>query len=89
MASAFAGVPLEKKLDKRGLLNLGYGYGHSDLGVGYVPSHGGLISSHGHGGGVYGGGYGNALGGGQAIYLGEHADVLRQVTVLKGWYSRK
>lgn len=84
MASAFAGVPLEKKLDKRGLLSLGYGYGHSDLNVGYLPSHGGLVSSHGHGHAVYGGAYGNAIGHGHPIYLGEHADVLRQVTVLKG-----
>lgn len=85
MASAFAGVPLEKKLDKRGLLNLGYGYGHNGLDVGYLPSHGGLVSGHGHGGSVYGGAvYGGGYGHGQAVYLGEHADVLRQVTVLKG-----
>lgn len=30
------GVPLEKKLDKRGLLNLGYGYGINGLDVGYI-----------------------------------------------------
>lgn len=29
--------PLEKKLDKRGLFNLGYGYGINGLDIGYVP----------------------------------------------------
>lgn len=31
-------VPLEKKLDKRGLLNLGYGYGINGLDIGYIGS---------------------------------------------------
>lgn len=57
MASAYAGdaaeekVPLEKKLDKRGLLDLGYGYGHAGLDVGHI-GHGSLVghglSSYGH-----------------------------------------
>lgn len=38
-------VPLEKKLDKRGLLNLGYGYGINGLDVGYIGG--------GHHGGAY------------------------------------
>lgn len=38
-------VPLEKKLDKRGLLNLGYGYGINGLDVGYIGG--------GHLGGAY------------------------------------
>ncbi|XP_030569793.1 MAGE-like protein 2 [Drosophila novamexicana] len=47
-------VPLEKKLDKRGLLDLGYGYGHAGLDVGHI-GHGSLghgasygLSSYGH-----------------------------------------
>lgn len=57
-ASAYAGsakkdsdskaVPLEKKLDKRGLLNLGYGYGINGLDVGYLGG-GHLGGVHGHG----------------------------------------
>lgn len=63
-------IPLEKKLDKRGLLDLGYGYGINGLDVGYIGGghHGGayhqaapVIESapfaHHYGGG-YGGGYG-------------------------------
>lgn len=34
--SADTKVPLEKKLDKRGLLNLGYGYGINGLDLGYL-----------------------------------------------------
>ncbi|XP_026835407.1 cuticle protein 65 isoform X2 [Drosophila erecta] len=45
-------VPLEKKLDKRGLLDLGYGYGHAGLDTGYLGQ--GSISGH----GSYGHGYG-------------------------------
>jgi len=45
-------VPLEKKLDKRGLLDLGYGYGHAGLDTGYLGH--GSISGH----GSYGHGYG-------------------------------
>ncbi|XP_023300694.2 uncharacterized protein LOC111682928 [Lucilia cuprina] len=41
-------VPLEKKLDKRGLLELGYGYGHSGLDVGYL-GHGSISHGHGYG----------------------------------------
>lgn len=37
--------PLEKKLDKRGLLELGYGYGINGLDVGYIGG--------GHHGGAY------------------------------------
>lgn len=61
-ASAYAGsakkdsdakaVPLEKKLDKRGLLNLGYGYGINGLDVGYLGS--------GHLGGVHGFNHGHS-----------------------------
>ncbi|XP_034666243.1 zinc finger protein 512B [Drosophila subobscura] len=40
-------VPLEKKLDKRGLLDLGYGYGHAGLDVGYLGH--GSIAGHGYG----------------------------------------
>lgn len=75
-------VPLEKKLDKRGLLNLGYGYGINGLDVGYLGG--------GHLGGVHGlnlghsspawGGYSSGLGGlglshgygGQGLSLGGH-----------------
>lgn len=91
-ASAYAGsakkdsdakaVPLEKKLDKRGLLNLGYGYGINGLDVGYLGnSHlGGLhsgLGAHGLGysdlslGGYHGlsGGYG---GHGLSVGYGGH-----------------
>lgn len=63
--------PLEKKLDKRGLLNLGYGYGINGLDLGYIGGghHGGAyhaaapviesapFAHH------YGGGYGGYSGG--------------------------
>ncbi|XP_068150859.1 mantle protein [Drosophila tropicalis] len=54
VASAYASksateekVPLEKKLDKRGLLDLGYGYGHAGLDVGYLGH--GSVAGHGYG----------------------------------------
>lgn len=63
-------VPLEKKLDKRGLLNLGYGYGINGLDLGYLgksdfapafavgSGHHDLGLSYGYGGHVgYGGPY--------------------------------
>jgi hypothetical protein len=67
-------VPLEKKLDKRGLLNLGYGYGINGLDLGYI------------GGGHYGGAYHAAPAHdyGQPIYLGHKTDVHKTITVLKG-----
>ncbi|EDW11901.1 MAGE-like protein 2 [Drosophila mojavensis] len=41
-------VPLEKKLDKRGLLDLGYGYGHAGLDVGHIGQ-GSLVSGSSYG----------------------------------------
>lgn len=38
--------PLEKKLDKRGLLDLGYGYGINGLDVGFLPSHSNGVYHH-------------------------------------------
>jgi hypothetical protein len=68
-------VPLEKKLDKRGLLNLGYGYGINGLDIGYIG-----------GGGGYGGAYHSAPAHhyGSPIYLGHKTDIQKTVTVLKG-----
>jgi hypothetical protein len=76
-------VPLEKKLDKRGLLDLGYGYGINGLDVGY-------IGHHGHHGGAYhhaapviqsspfAHSYGNPF------YLGHKTDYHKTVTITKG-----
>lgn len=66
--------PLEKKLDKRGLLNLGYGYGINGLDIGYIGS------------GHYGGAYHSApvQHYGQPYYLGHKTDIQKTVTVLKG-----
>lgn len=92
MASAFAeekkdekskSVPLEKKLDKRGLLNLGYGYGINGLDLGYIGGsdhyggayHSAPVQHYGHN---YGHNYG------QPIYLGHKTDIQKTVTVLKG-----
>lgn len=87
-------VPLEKKLDKRGLLNLGYGYGINGLDVGYLGG--------GHLGGVHGlnlghsspawGGYSSGLSGlglshgygGHNLFLGGHTESQRTVTLVKG-----
>lgn len=79
-------IPLEKKLDKRGLLNLGYGYGINGLDIGYIGSghHGGAYH---HAAPViesapfahhYGGGYGNPF------YLGQKTDVHKTHTIYKG-----
>lgn len=89
-------VPLEKKLDKRGLLDLGYGYGINGLDVGYIGGghHGGayhhaapVIESapfaHHYGGG-YGGYSGYSHGNDEGIYLGHKTNVQKTVTVLKG-----
>lgn len=82
-------IPLEKKLDKRGLLDLGYGYGINGLDVGYI------------GGGHYGGawnsapkyhqyGYGEAPKyqhygySSDAFHLGSKTDIHKTVTHLKG-----
>jgi len=80
-------VPLEKKLDKRGLLNLGYGYGINGLDVGYI------------GAGQHGGAYHNAApvyehqqqgynqfahGYGQPFYLGHQTNVQKTITHFKG-----
>jgi hypothetical protein len=93
------GVPLEKKLDKRGLLNLGYGYGINGLDVGYIGG------GHQYGGAYhqsapviesapfahhYGGGYGGHQHGGhyqshaEPFYLGQKTHVQKTVTLLKG-----
>lgn len=90
-------VPLEKKLDKRGLLNLGYGYGINGLDVGYIGGghqYGGayhqaapVIESapfahhYGSGGHHYGGHYESHA---QPFYLGHKTNVQKTVTVLKG-----
>lgn len=66
-------VPLEKKLDKRGLLNLGYGYGINGLDLGYIGS--------GHYGGAY---HGASHSYAEPFYLGHKTDVQKTVTVLKG-----
>lgn len=108
-ASAYAGsgkkdaeskaVPLEKKLDKRGLLSLGYGYGINGLDVGYLGGGGHLGGVHGlnlghsslslgHGYNGYNGYHGyNGLSSGYGSHgylLGGHTDVLKTVTLLKG-----
>jgi hypothetical protein len=80
--SSSKGVPLEKKLDKRGLLDLGYGYGINGLDVGYI------------GGGHHGGAYHQAApviesapfshNYGNPFYLGHKTQVQKTVTVLKG-----
>lgn len=85
-------VPLEKKLDKRGLLNLGYGYGINGLDIGYIGGghHGGAYqhaapviesSPFAH---QYGSGYGGFEHGGAPFYLGSKTDVHKTLTVLKG-----
>lgn len=78
-------VPLEKKLDKRGLLDLGYGYGINGLDVGYIGGghHGGAYHHHApaiqsspyH---SYGHSYGNPY------YLGHKTDYHKTVTITKG-----
>jgi hypothetical protein len=74
-------VPLEKKLDKRGLLDLGYGYGINGLDVGYI------------GGGHYGGAYHSApkyphygYGGysSEPFLLGGKTDIHKTITHVKG-----
>lgn len=75
-------VPLEKKLDKRGLLNLGYGYGINGLDIGYIGS------------GYHGGAYHHAAPAiesapfahhyGNPIYLGEKTNVHKTHTIYKG-----
>lgn len=71
-------IPLEKKLDKRGLLDLGYGYGINGLDVGYI------------GGGHFGGAYHSAPKynhygyGGDPIYLGGKTDIHKTITHVKG-----
>lgn len=92
--------PLEKKLDKRGLLNLGYGYGINGLDLGYIGGghHGGayhaaapVIESapfaHHYGGG-YSGGYSSGHDHGYHhgdIYLGHKTNVQKTVTHYKGY----
>lgn len=90
-------VPLEKKLDKRGLLDLGYGYGINGLDVGYLG--GGHVGGayvdehsgdgwHGYNGGYGGysgyGGHSGLQGYGHGIYLGGHTDVTKVHTLIKG-----
>jgi hypothetical protein len=78
-------VPLEKKLDKRGLLDLGYGYGINGLDVGYIGGghHGGAYhqaapviqnSHHSYGAHSYG----------APFYLGQQTDYHKTVTHYKG-----
>lgn len=87
-ASDTKAVPLEKKLDKRGLLDLGYGYGINGLDVGYLggghlggaylDDHHGHDFHHGYNG-LHGyGGYGNGF------YLGGHTDTTKIHTIVKG-----
>lgn len=86
-------IPLEKKLDKRGLLNLGYGYGINGLDLGYIGGghHGGAYhhaapviesSPYQH---QYGGGYSGYQHGGSPIYLGHKTDFQKTHTVFKGY----
>lgn len=85
-------IPLEKKLDKRGLLDLGYGYGINGLDVGYLGGGhlgGAYIDDH-HGQDWHGynglHGYGHGYNGlhGHGIYLGGHTDVTKVHTLIKG-----
>lgn len=81
-------VPLDKKLDKRGLLNLGYGYGIHGLDLGYLGDHGHLGSLHhtdsslnglhgyGHGGLVHGYGGGLLHGHEHSGFLHGHGPIL-------------
>lgn len=87
-AAASEKVPLEKKLDKRGLLNLGYGYGINGLDVGYLGKSDHFAPSFGPSYGSYGGygGYAHAAPaygayGGFGPYV---ADVTKTVTLVKG-----
>lgn len=91
-------VPLEKKLDKRGLLNLGYGYGINGLDVGYIGGghqYGGayhqaapVIESapfahyYGSGSHQFGGSHYQSYD--PSFYLGHKTNVQKTVTVLKG-----
>lgn len=71
-------------MDKRGLLDLGYGYGINGLDVGYLGG--------GHLGGAYiddhhsddWRGYNGLHGYGHGIYLGGHTDVTKVHTLIKG-----
>jgi hypothetical protein len=67
-------VPLEKKLDKRGLLDLGYGYGINGLDVGYI--------GNGHYGGAYHSADYNHYA--QPFLLGQKTDVHKVHTITKG-----
>lgn len=83
-AAASEKVPLEKKLDKRGLLNLGYGYGINGLDVGYLGKSD-FAPSFGPSYGAYGGygGYAHAAPS-YAGYGPYVADVTKTVTLVKG-----
>lgn len=87
-------VTLDKKLDKRGLLDLGYGYGIHGLDVGYLGGGHGLHHGHGdlhlnslnlHG---HHGGFGDVHGlhgyGHGEHFLGGHVDTVNTVTLVKG-----
>lgn len=63
-------------MDKRGLLNLGYGYGINGLDLGYIGG--------GHVGGAYHSHSAPTYDYGQPIYLGHKTDIQKTVTVLKG-----
>lgn len=92
-------VPLEKKLDKRGLLDLGYGYGINGLDVGYLGGGhlGGAHLGHlGHLGGGHLGGHAlqssfghidngwHGYGQPHESFLGGHVDTVKTVTLVKG-----
>lgn len=92
-------VTLDKKLDKRGLLDLGYGYGIHGLDVGYLGSghglHHGQGLHHGHGDlhlnsvNLHGHhGFGDVHGlhgyGHGEQFLGGHVDTVNTVTLVKG-----
>lgn len=87
-AAASEKVPLEKKLDKRGLLNLGYGYGINGLDVGYLGKSDHFAPSYGPYGGYGGyahGGYGGYAHAAPAYGYGPYvADVTKTVTLVKG-----
>lgn len=78
-------IPLEKKLDKRGLLDLGYGYGINGLDVGYLGGgHLGGAYVDDHHAHDYHHGYNGLHGYGHGIYLGGHTDVTKVHTLIKG-----
>lgn len=86
-------VTLDKKLDKRGLLDLGYGYGVHGLDVGYLGGGHGLhhdvhsfntLNHYGHGNSLnHYNNFGHYGGHGEHV-LDHHVDTVNTVTVVKG-----